>query len=460
MTPEEEINALKVQLEAEKKKSEDSLNKVVAGVSASIKNSNKGQELGVIPSKRAEETVDPQTFIQISLFDGAPLLANHIKVFMVYEHLVPSISLFSPEAQHYALVHGRQLIHPNHSEKDLRLAKAKLEVWNEVDHLLDQNQFWLGFMLMLKAVAYLLAPKDESTAIWTDGIEFKTEVECRVMTSSTWPVWREYALHKLAKFKTQIGTKVPWENNRLSGFEQATLDTAIATFGLQATTLNTSFVQSLSGRGQSFLGALIQIAVQDTPASKTKVSEAVQQMHDIAARELRGEQVVGEMPSVIGAGRWGVIDAVARGGTTAARRPPITSLPFFPHNNSSPASSTLHPPPTYSSNPRPSPYPLPSTSSSSSHSFRGTSASPQPASGAAVRCLSCRGYGHTHMACRARRLEIIQNDNLQSVEADRGKRIVCRNFNLKRCSGSNCVNAHCCSICGKKGHAYEDCREL
>jgi hypothetical protein len=462
----EQVDQLEQELaDLRKQRQDQDADRLVAALQAASKKKDKNVDLGVIPSKANEQQAQTGAGQSIALYDGAPQLSDEVRICITENHLLLPLIFFTPEYQHYALGHPHHLLPPSRGDKEWAKLKEKLGPWEALEHQLGFISFKSGFQLMLKATITLMVgeDQDEKTAVYSDGASFMmNDVEARVTTDSSWPVMREYALMKIHKWKNNIAKGVAWELNKLTGWDQNAFDTSLAIFGVQSSSLYTAPVNSLSGTGQSFLGALINLAVQEDSNSRLKINASSDQMRVIVAKELKGEQPVGELPVSIP-----YANRLFGGGGKIA--PNVPKVPFVPRPNPSsfvprplvpppPPPQIGHPTPTLNNNShnRFNPYvPSPSPTPSSERSFRdGASPSPTPYFGS--KCLACKNIGHTHVTCPDRRLNL-NGDNLMAIEPDRGIRNICRNYNWKKCDRQDCPRAHCCSRCGRKGHRFEEC---
>ncbi|GAA5842653.1 hypothetical protein JCM5353_008003 [Sporobolomyces roseus] len=426
------------------------------------------KELPRIPAASVGGASATAASIPVTLFEGAQDLTPDLKHLLTWKHIVAPLSLFTPEAQYHALKHSRELLPASPNEKQVTAAKEKLAIHYEADHLLPYQSFIVGFLLMLRAVTKLIVPKTDEARVWTDGNQFLLEIQLRCQSEGTWAVWREYGLLKIKIWRAAISNRTPWNDNLLAGFNENLYNTALATFQLQGSSINASYISSLTGTGQSFIGSLTEMAALGTTAAKVKIEQGVQQMHVIAKKEIRGEQPPGEYPSSIGYNKHSHQESpVTR--PSLGPRTFSSPLPYHPSNPNyasnianralASSSSVSHPPPSYQSQPRASPYPPQSSAfqqSSTPQSFRAPpTSSSSSSSSSTLRCVACRSQGHSFQNCPNCKLQIV-NGNLQAIEPDRGRYSICRNYNYNNCTNKNCNHAHACSVCGKVGHRFDD----
>ncbi|GAA5918988.1 hypothetical protein JCM1841_002675 [Sporobolomyces salmonicolor] len=402
----------------------------------------------------------------ITAYDGALAIPGDLVRLCRRAGILPPLSLLSPDAISHARATSRNIFPLSTTSSMEKEARKHFEVYFAIDH-------WLPFAVMLVSLvnfAYLLVDarisnQDAKATVLGDFYTFIVGLVARNVNEGSYPVLLEYVILKIEEVRAQIEGNAKWSQRWLL-WDDKLFKQASVLWGPNADVLATQFASTVGSANVKTAWASIWEHFVPLKDGAAKAATAQAELRAIQQEVLNGRELAGRLPSSVGR-RPGVSGSASSTATgPQGGQAPKVATPAGARGTTGWSGSAGNLPTTgpirhelqlqggYNPYARPPPPPPPAP-----NVLPPAGEQPRPFR-APAHCVGCGADGHISNVCPTTSLDRTVRGTLVLREPDtRGRRSICRDFNLGICSKSNenCGAAHSCGRCGKPNAPVKFC---
>jgi hypothetical protein len=370
--------------------------------------------------------------VNVENFEGGTALPQDYIRLALALHFFGPLSIYTPEfiTRHD---HSGKDFYPTMGVSDsiMKETKKSFEVYYALDHYIPYEQLLIAISYIMNLVSLFGETAEFKSLVVSSFMTLSHHITIRNVNPSSYPILRQYAIKKLTLVRDKLETGVKAFPKELFVWDQNLYNQSALQFGPTAAAIGSTFLSTLHSTAPTNWSLLIAHAGEDEKGKK--MNEAKEEWHMIQKNVINGEELEGRLPSAISTKRTRSSGYQGGGGGGGGGKKSSNIGPRSESPGIGPFRNTI-------TDDRSEPY----------------SQKPFP-----TFCAGCGKEGHKLVNCKATSLVLTPNGkNLLLPKADaKGRKTICRNFNLGICARSNedCSNSHSCGSCGKNGVTVKDC---